>query len=73
MSTYKFYSKYKKSKKEQVNDKNIPLLIGHLLKEMRPDDSTCSFLKSLQSFYEEFNGLTVKQHNALKDIEEIFL
>ena len=73
MSTYKFYSKYKKSKKEQVSDKNIPLLIGYLLKEMKPDDSTCSFLESLQSFYEEFNGLTVKQYNALKDIEEIFL
>ena len=73
MSTHKFYSKYKKSKKEHVTDKDVPLLINCLLKELNPKDSTHLFLKSLQSFYEEFNGLTLKQFHALKDVEEVFL
>ena len=73
MSTHKFYSKYKKSKKEHIADKSIPLLIDCLLKELNPKDNTCLFLKSLHSFYEEFGGLTLKQFNALKDVKEVFL
>jgi len=73
MSTHKFYSKYKKSKRDHITDENIPLLINCLLRELNPKDNTCLFLKSLQNFYEEFDGLTLKQFNALKGVEEVFL
>lgn len=73
MSTHKFYSKYKKRKIDRVTDKNIPPLINCILKELDPNDNTSLFLKSLKSFHEQFGGLTSKQFNALKDVEEAFL
>ena len=71
MSTYKFYSKYKKNKKDLVVDSSISSCIDALLKEIVPEDSTHSFLKSLQNFHKEFEGLTHNQFQSLKDVEAV--
>ena len=67
MSTYKFYSRYKKVKKEKIFDDSIPLLITSLIRET--DAEVGNFLKSLQNYYDEHQGITRKQLTALKDIE----
>ena len=73
MSTYKFYSKYKKNKKDLVVNGDISLCLNALLKEVDPEDSTHSFLRSLQNFHEEFKGLTSNQFKSLKDVEKNLL
>jgi len=68
MSTYKFYSRYKKVKKEKIFDDSIPILIASLIRET--DAEVGNFLKSLQDYYDEHQGLTRKQFSALKDIKK---
>ena len=68
MSTYKFYIRYKKVKKEKIFDDSIPILIASLIRET--DAEVGNFLKSLQDYYDEHQGLTRKQFSALKDIKK---
>jgi len=60
-------------KNKLIHHNDITLRIRKLLGESKLDEGVKLFLESLQRYYQERNGLTKKQFNALSDIELINL
>ena len=56
------------NKKLLIKQKNIEDFIGFLLDDEEINEGAKKFLRSLQKYYIENNGLTKKQYNALNEI-----